>query len=156
VIFRGCGLDGRTGHDAAWQLLEELYREVTGERVLPPIVYGPRGKPDFASGPWHFSLTHTSRNAFAALSLRQIGIDAEERDRPIPTTLSGRILSPIEKKQYDAAPDKRLALLSFWVLKEASAKRTGQGLTLWPNQTAFTLDDPHLIQTPTTVLAIFD
>ncbi len=146
-------MDGRSGHDAAWALLRALYREVTGEEELPPIVYGPRGKPDFASSPWHFSLTHTPRRAWAALSKAPIGIDAEERDRSVSPRLADKILSPAEREAYDAAPDKNLALLCFWVLKEASAKQTGEGLRGYPNQTAFTLDDPRLTVTENAVVA---
>lgn len=155
MICRGCDLEGRSGHDVAWRLLGELYREATGEDALPEITYGPRGKPDFSGSPWHFSLSHTSRRAYAALSEAPIGIDAEERDRRVPPCLAEKILSPMELVQYAAAPDKNLALLCFWVLKEASAKRTGEGLRGYPNQTAFSLNDPHLILTPTTVLAVF-
>lgn len=155
MILRSCPLNGRTGHEAAWALLGALYREVTGEEALPPIAYGKRGKPDFADSPWHFSLSHTPRRAWAALSQAPVGIDAEERDRAVPLRLADRILSPAERAQYDAAPDKPLALLCFWVLKEASAKQTGEGLQGFPNKTNFRLTDPHLTVTEDTVLAAF-
>jgi phosphopantetheinyl transferase len=58
--------------------------------------------------------------------------------------LADKILSPSEKTQYDAAQDKRLALLTFWVLKEAAAKQTGDGLRGYPNQTNFSLCDPRV------------
>lgn len=156
MIYRCCPLEGRSGHDAAWWLLERLYREVTGEEKMPEIVFGPRGKPDFACGPWHFSLSHTRRQAFAALARGPVGIDAEERDRAVSLRLAERILSPGERAEYNAAHDKNLALLCFWVLKEASAKCGGEGLRGFPNQTAFSLADPRLIVTETSVIAVFE
>ena len=75
-----CALDGRTGHEAGRALLAALYREETG-RELPPIAVKAGGKPYFPGSDWHFSISHTPRRAFCALSHREIGIDAEELDR---------------------------------------------------------------------------
>lgn len=65
-------------------------------------------------------------------------------DRDIRLSLADKILSPGERKQFDAAEDPRLALLTFWVLKEAAVKASGEGLRGYPNDTAFTLDDPRV------------
>lgn len=138
---RRIGTD-RTGHEAAWQLLESMYRQYVGED-LPQVVRTDRGKPCFADSPWHFSLTHTKDHVFCVLSRKPVGIDAEELDRPIRPELADKILSPGEKAQYDAAPDKRCALLKFWVLKEARAKYTGEGFRGYPRDTDFSLDDPR-------------
>lgn len=73
-----------------------------------------------------------------------MGLDAEEADRNINLALAEKILSDSEMVQYDAAPDKRLALLKFWVLKEASAKLTGEGLRGYPEKGEFRLDDPRV------------
>ena len=73
-----------------------------------------------------------------------MGIDAEELDRPIRLALADKILSPSEREQYDRAGEKRIALLTFWVLKEAAAKLEGTGLRGYPNHTAFSLDDPRV------------
>ena len=54
------------------------------------------------------------------------------------------MLSETEYAQYLLAGDKTKALLTFWVLKEAAAKCTGEGLRGYPNQTAFRLDDPRV------------
>ena len=139
--LKGCRLEGCTGHEAGRRLLAELYREQTGE-AMPQIVLGHRGKPRFSAGPWHFSITHTRHYAFCALSDREIGIDAEELDRHIVPGLAEKILSPGEKAQYDRAADKNRALLTFWVLKEARVKRSGEGLRGYPNDTDFSLEDP--------------
>lgn len=150
-----CTLNGQSGHDAGRALLAALYREETGE-ALPPITIGERGKPRFSRGDWHFSITHTPRHAFCALSRREIGIDAEELDRKIDLRLAGKILSPGEKAQFDAAADKRRALLTFWVLKEAAAKRTGEGLRGYPNHTDFSLDDPRVRELNNCLVAVVE
>ena len=72
-----CALDGRTGHEAGRALLAALYREETG-LDLPPVAIAAGGKPYFPGSDWHFSISHTPRHAFCALSRREIGIDAEE------------------------------------------------------------------------------
>ncbi len=143
MIFGSVELQGRTGHEASRVLLETLYREQIGEK-MPEIRVAERGKPYFATGDWHFSISHTKRHAFCVLDKRPIGIDAEELDRNIRLELAEKILSPKEKTQFDAAQDKRRALLTFWVLKEAAAKATGEGLRGYPNQTDFSLDDPRV------------
>jgi len=143
-----------TGHAAGRQLLEELYRQATGS-PMPPILVTDRGKPYFASGKPHFSITHTRSRVFCALADTPIGIDAEELDRQIDLRLAEKILSPMEREQYLAAEDKRLALLTFWVLKEAAAKCTGQGLRGYPKDTAFSLEDPRVHIRDGCLLAVF-
>lgn len=143
MIAASCELGGLTGHRAGRQLLERLYREVTGE-ALPPIQLTPRGKPYFEHSPYHFSITHTSRHAFCVLSHNPVGIDAEELDRPVPPSLVKRALSPEEQDRLALAPDKREAFLALWVLKEASAKCSGMGLTGFPNKTDFSPEDSRV------------
>lgn len=136
-------LNGMSGHEAGRVLLEAMYREHTG-RPMPQILTTRLGKPYFEDGSLHFSISHTKRRVFCALSEKPIGIDAEELDREIDLRLAEKILSAPEKERYDAAPDKRLTLLRFWVLKEAAAKLTGKGLQGYPNKTDFTPDDPRV------------
>lgn len=150
-----CTLAGRTGHEAGLALLAALYREETGEE-LPPIAVKERGKPYFPHSSWHFSISHTRRRAFCALSRREIGIDAEELDRDVPLALARKVLSPGEMAQLDAVPDKRRALLTFWVLKEAQAKYTGEGLRGYPNKTDFSLDDPRVTEMDGCLVAVVE
>lgn len=132
-----------TGHEAGRALLAALYRAHTG-KPLPPIAVTERGKPYFPGGELHFSISHTKNHVFCALSDEAVGIDAEELDRDISLRLAEKVLSPTELTQYRAAPDPRRTLLTFWVLKEAAAKCTGEGLRGYPNHTAFSLDDPRV------------
>ena len=145
MILGVCELNGQSGHEAGRQLLARLYRENFGDE-LPEISVTDRGKPYFADGSLHFSISHTKKHAFCALSENNIGIDAEELDRDINLRLAEKILSPGEKAQFDAAADQRKALLTFWVLKEASVKLSGEGLQGYPKYNNFSLDDPRVTE----------
>ena len=134
---------GQTGHEAAWQLLAQMYRQQTGQG-LPPVMRTKLGKPYFLDSPWCFSLTHTKSRVFCVLSRRPVGIDAEEMDRKINLALADKILSPGEQAQFDRAEDPQRALLTFWVLKEAQKKCSGQGLQPYPRDTDFSLTDPRV------------
>ncbi len=143
------------GHDAGRQLLEEMYRKATGE-AMPEIVLEPGGKPRFADSPWHFSISHTPGHVFVALAEHPVGLDAEELSRTVKPGLAEKILSPGEYAQYLAAPDKTKALLTFWVLKEAQGKLTGEGVRPWPNHTDFSLDDPRVFTRDGCILALME
>ncbi len=148
-------LHGTNAHETGRALLARLYQEETGDN-LPDIAIADRGKPYFPHGSWHFSISHTKRHVFCALSDRPIGIDAEETDRNIDLRLAHKILSPAELTRYKAAPDPRLALLKFWVLKEAQVKCTGQGLRGYPNHTDFSPDDPRVFEHSGCYVAIIE
>ena len=152
-MLASCSLNGRSGHEAGRALLARLYREATGQ-PLPPIEVGAWGKPAFSDSDWHFSISHTKKHAFCVLAEENIAIDAEELDRRVNLSLAEKILSPTEKAQFDAAADKNRALLTFWVLKEASAKLSGRGLHGYPNDTAFSLDDPRVRELEGCLVAI--
>lgn len=155
MIVTACPLAGRTGHEAAWALLEETYRQEVGGS-LPEVARTERGKPYFLHSPWHFSLSHSRGHAFCALSRHPVGIDGEELGREIRLSLAEKILSPEEKAQFDAAPNPRLALLTFWVLKEAAAKATGEGLRGYPNHTHFSLNDPRVREMDGCLVAVVE
>lgn len=155
MILRSELLGGRTGHDAGRALLAQMYRDATGED-MPPICITPRGKPYFADNAWHFSITHTKRRVFCALSRENIGIDAEELDRAVDLRLAEKILSVSEYMEFSRAPDPRRALLHFWVLKEASAKLSGEGLRGYPDHTSFSLSDARVREYDECLLAILE
>lgn len=145
-MILGCAeLNGLTGHQAGRKLLRELWQANIGGE-MPEIALTDRGKPYFADSPWYFSISHTKKHAFCVLSLRPVGIDAEEADRDISLRLAQKILSPAEQERFEQAEDKRLALLKFWVLKEAAAKLSGEGLRGYPNHTDFSLEDPRVFE----------
>ena len=136
-------IDGRGGHEVGRALLRQLYRERTGEDC-PPVLIAPRGKPYFENETLHFSISHTKKHVFCVLSSHPVGIDAEEKDRKVNLRLAEKILSASEYARYERAADKPEALLRLWVLKEAAAKLTGEGLQGFPNQTDFSPDDPRI------------
>ena len=140
VTLGWCSLEGRSGHEAAWALLEELWGG-----PLPEVRRTDRGKPYFPEERLHFSLSHTKRHAFCALGPVNLGLDAEEADREIRLSLAEKILSDRELLRYRAAEDPRSALLKLWVLKEADAKRSGEGLRGYPNETDFSPEDPRVL-----------
>lgn len=144
-----------SGHEAGRRLLEKMYKELTGAPV-PEICIGERGKPYFAGGGLHFSITHTKRHVFCVLSEKPVGIDAEETDRQVDLRLAEKILSPAEKAQYDKATEKEGALLRFWVLKEAAGKLTGAGINGYPNKTEFSLDDPRVTESHGCYVAVVE
>ena len=146
-------LNGRTGHEAGRALLRQMYTRYFGAD-MPEILVEDRGKPYFATGNIHFSISHTKAHVFCVLADRPVGIDAEELDRPVKPKLAKKILSPGELAQYQAAEDQNKALLTFWVLKEANAKMTGDGLRGYPNQTNFSLDDPRVTEIQGCLVAV--
>ena len=150
-----CELGDLSGHEAGRMLLKELYREATG-KDLPEIRITDRGKPYFPDSDWHFSISHTPKHAFCVLSRNNVGLDAEELDRKVNLKLAEKILSPEEKARFDAAENKEKALLTFWVLKEAAAKRSGEGLRGYPNHTNFTLEDPRVTELDGCILAVME
>ena len=113
-----------------------------------------RGKPYFPDSPYHFSLSHTPRHAVCVLSDRNVGVDAEETDRRVHPGLAGKILSAPERERVDRSDDPRLALLRLWVLKEAAAKLTGEGLRGYPNQTDFSPEDPRVREIDGCLIAV--
>ncbi len=135
-----CDVGTLTPHQAGRQLLAQMYKEETGCE-MPEILLGERGKPYFAQGDYHFSISHTKAMVFCVLSKRPVGIDAEDLRRDIKLSLAEKILSPYEYAQYEKAQDKRKALLTFWVLKEAAGKLSGEGINGYPNHTNFDLSD---------------
>ena len=138
-------LNGLDSHVAGKLLLAQMYEELTGEE-MPPIEKAPRGKPYFSGSDLHFSITHTKTRVFCALSDVPVGIDAEDTTRIVNPSLAEKILSPMEKEQYNTLNpmDRNDALLRFWVLKEAEVKCSGLGLRGYPNHTSFRLDDDRI------------
>ena len=155
MILAHCKLQGESGHDAGRRLLRQLFWEQTG-REMPEIALTERGKPYFLHEEWQFSISHTKSHAFCALSRNPVGIDAEELDRNVKLALADKVLSSAEKAQFEAASDQRRALLTFWVLKEATAKFTGEGLRGYPNHTNFTLEDPRVTEIDCCLVAVVE
>ena len=153
--LESCPVAAGQGHEAGRALLKRMYEAYTGE-PMPQILKAERGKPYFLGKKLHFSITHTKRRVFCALSDRPIGVDAEELDRDISLKLAQKILSAPEYARYEKLIDKKEGLLRFWVLKEAQAKCTGQGIIGYPNKTDFSPDDPRVMMQDGCLLAVVE
>ena len=136
-------IEAGQGHEKGRLLLEKMYVEKFG-RKMPEILTRDRGKPYFADGSAHFSVSHTKNHVFCVLKDHPVGLDAEEMDRKVDLRLAEKILSPTEKERYALADNKNEALLKLWVLKEAAAKMTGEGIRGYPNKTDFSPNDPRI------------
>lgn len=153
IYIAGRALAGQTGHQAGRSLLAQLYDTRVGGN-MPQIAIAPGGKPYFVATGWYFSITHTKKHAFCVLADVPVGIDAEEADRQIALSLAPKILSQGELAQFSAAEDPRKTLLHFWVLKEASAKLSGEGIRFHPNHTDFVLPDARIQERDGCVVAV--
>ena len=153
LVYRA--LQGRNGHTAGRELLAELYQKLTGEPI-PPIETTPRGKPYFVGSSWHFSISHTKNHVFCCLSQNPIGIDGEEMTRTVDPRLAQRYLSPTEQARLAKVPDPNAALLRLWVLKEAYAKLTGQGIGNYLKNTDFDHNDSRIREIGGCVVAILE
>lgn len=155
LLLEGRRTSSQDAHAEGRRLLRQMYENCTGEK-MPAICVNSRGKPHFVGGAMYFSISHTRGHVFCALSDKPVGIDAEEMDRNISLALADKILSPGERRQYAAAEDKRVALLTFWVLKEAQVKCDGTGLRGYPNHTDFSLHDARVQMQDGCILAVIE
>lgn len=153
MFLEGKTIGSETGQEAASALLARMYETHVGA-PLPEIARTPKGKPYFVGSDWHFSVSHTKKHVFCALSRRNIGIDAEEADRNICLKIAEKILSREEYRRYEAAADKRDALLRLWVLKEAQGKLTGEGIRFHPTHTDFSPSDPRIRRIDNCLVAV--
>lgn len=154
LLLSGCAIPpNSTGHEAGRALLSRMYTAHTG-KPMPEILAAQQGKPYWKDCPLHFSITHTRRHVFCAIGPVPVGIDAEELDRQVDPRLAEKALSVGELHQYRQAADPNRALLTFWVLKEAAAKCTGQGLRGYPADTDFSLDDTRVTVRDGCLLAV--
>lgn len=142
LYLSGGKLHGMDQHRAARLYLSALYQKAWNA-PMPELLKKPSGQPCFPVPGRFCSLTHTSQAAFCALSDAPIGLDAEPETRAVSPRLAGKILSPEELSQYESAEDPRLCLLTFWVLKEAYVKYTGEGLPGVTKALPFELSGPR-------------
>ena len=153
MIIEYEALNGRTGHEAGRALLRRMYARHIGGR-MPQILTGERGKPYFAQGNVHFSISHTKSHVFCVLADRPVGIDAEELDRAVSPRRAATSPTPGPSAFSHAAEVRTRALLTFWVLKEAAAKMSGEGLRGYPDHTNFALTDPRVTEIDICLVAV--
>ena len=97
------------------------------------LCYRENGKPCFSDSEQTFSITHTDRHAFCAVTVGEsgeLGIDAEDLSRidSLPTErLAKRWFTDAERAQL--TPTSAECFARLWTRKEALVKLTGEGLS---------------------------
>ena len=95
-----------------------LLRFALGEKALPAIALGERGKPYFPDRPdLHFSLSHTEGAALVGLSSAPIGVDIE-KVRPLGPRVRGKLGANLSDEEA----------FRRWTALEARSKRSGEGV----------------------------
>ena len=126
AIARIKHLPARNQAILAWAVLVYALREQGF--ALPKLAQSETGKPYFKDFPLHFNLSHTDTLVCAALSAFPVGIDAQTLTTA-SDAVARRVLSENELQLLAAAEDKAVVFTRLWTMKEAFAKRTGEGLS---------------------------
>jgi 4'-phosphopantetheinyl transferase len=88
--------------------------------VEPDIIISNNGKPYFKDSNIFFNYSHSKNYIACAVSLSELGIDIEEKERTISDAVSKKYLNNIDKYKR----------LEYWVKKEAYSKLKGIGLSI--------------------------
>ena len=115
--------------------------------------YGPHGKPtlgwDREGPPIGFSVSHSHRRALYAFTRgREIGVDLEKIRCGLPVKeISERFFTQREAGDiHSVSEDVRDEIFfSYWTLKEAYLKGTGEGFSLPLDQFEVSLDPPQVV-----------
>ena len=124
------------GHDrAAFATAHGLLRLALGRYLSAPyagdFILGKHGKPELPGAlRLRFNLSHSRGIVVAAVSPKlEVGIDVEPLSRQIDgRQLAANVLSQDESADLAATGRRSEDFLPRWVMKEALAKATGQGL----------------------------
>lgn len=109
-------------------LLYKVMKKALPDMVLPPeICMNEYGKPYLKYGGAFFSLSHSGRLAFCALSDREIGADIQQI-RPYNSRLALRFLTAGEREYIESCQDMDRAFTYVWAIKESYIKAVGLGL----------------------------
>lgn len=118
----------------AYAMAHGLLRQVLGRYLATPypgdFVVGPQGKPALPFEGPHFNLSHAHGMVAVAVSpSTPVGIDVEDLTRSVDArALAASVLSADETSELEASGWGSEDFLTRWVMKEALAKATGQGL----------------------------
>ena len=126
---------GESGIEIVALHLSDLLKRLASESfpVEIPYQYGDKGKPDFAEGDYHFSLSHSGDYVCLAVDKKQIGIDIQKM-RPLKDLkVAERFFTIQEQEALQACAEKQAQerlFYTIWVKKEAYAKLTGEGIAV--------------------------
>lgn len=93
------------------------------------VLHGEHGKPYFADGSVHFSLSHAGSCSAIAISDSEVGLDVEEISHRVDRRIA-RQFHPNERAYIDHAEDPLSALIEIWTRKESYVKYTGTGIAV--------------------------
>lgn len=110
----------------AYLLLEYAAKREFGSFDSSPFTYTSCGKPYFAASDLYFSISHCKTAVGAAVSKSEIGLDVLD-NRSINVSITQRICTEEEMRQFDAVRDKQEFLRLLWCKKESAVKMTGIG-----------------------------
>lgn len=126
MILLGC--ESADAKAAARRLLSLALEEGYGLTAIPPISFGPLGKPFFPDcSHLSFNLSHSGPYALCAVGRTAVGVDIEVL-RPRSTALPGRVLTPDEYRWYEAQGADWPAFYTLWTRKESWCKQQGRGM----------------------------
>ena len=117
------------------------------------FINGPHGKPMLDGGSdqdaLRFSVSHSNRRALYAINRgREIGVDLEKiRPEFSFEEISDKYFSAREAAFLRTRPvhDRKEAFFTYWTLKEAFMKGTGEGFSLPLNRFEITHDPPKVV-----------
>lgn len=110
-------------------LLYAALRKAAPGIFLPPdIAADEHGKPYLRGSNLFFSLSHSGKFAFCALSDSELGADVQLISRYDPALVS-RFFAAGERKYIEKSTDRDLAFTRVWAMKESYIKALGMGLS---------------------------
>ena len=114
-------LEGTAGSLSAYlqEKAKGEFSQFIGE-PLPETHVQPKGKPDFAGGDWHFSVSHSGPFFVMVFSRQVVGVDTEPVNLPLHGEVAKRYFHPLEHA---------LPFAFAWTAKEAVGKLTGEGIS---------------------------
>lgn len=101
------------------------------DAVSIDYTYDVYGKPDFAEGNWHFSLSHSGEYVCLVTDESPVGVDIQQMRSLKNYHLAERYFSEKEFSKLEACLDeteKEECFYDIWVKKESYAKLTGKGI----------------------------
>ena len=121
--------DDRKRSVLAFVLLQRALREEYGITEVPEFVYNEFGKPSLPNLPIHFSISHCKNAVACAVNDHNIGIDVESIV-PYNHDVARRVCTADELKMLEQSPNKDVAFIKLWTMKEAISKYEGMGLSM--------------------------
>lgn len=115
------------GIGAELLLYKALEKAVPGMALPPEISVNEYGKPYLEKSDVFFSLSHSGKLAFCAVSGHELGADVQQAGS-YDSRLAKRFFTAGEIKYIESCPDMDMAFARVWALKESYIKAVGMGL----------------------------